>query len=69
MEGGTKVRTSLVGLVVIVLLLAVLIVAPAAVQAAAGPAPAFTLGLFNGKTLSLADLKGTAVILLLWAQW
>jgi hypothetical protein len=35
----------------------------------AGPAPAFTLELFNGQTLRLDDLKGTAVILLFWANW
>lgn len=38
-------------------------------QAAPRPAPAFTLELFNGQTLRLADLKGTAVVLLFWAQW
>jgi hypothetical protein len=43
-------------------------IAPPA-QAAPGPAPAFALELFNGQTLRLADLKGTAVILLFWANW
>ena len=38
-------------------------------RAAQGPAPAFTLDLFNGRTLRLADLKVTAVILLFWTQW
>jgi cytochrome c biogenesis protein CcmG/thiol:disulfide interchange protein DsbE len=33
------------------------------------PAPDFTLEMFNGKSLRLADLKGTAVILLFWARW
>jgi cytochrome oxidase Cu insertion factor (SCO1/SenC/PrrC family) len=50
-------------------LVAMLAVAPAAVRAAPTPAPAFTLELFTGKTLSLADLKGKAVILLFWTQW
>ncbi len=62
-------RSPAVPLAAIVLLAAVLIVAPVAAWAAPGPAPAFTLELFNGKTLSLADLKGTGVILLFWAQW
>lgn len=42
---------------------------PAQVSGASGPAPAFTLGLFDGKTLSLADFKGSPVILLFWAPW
>jgi cytochrome c biogenesis protein CcmG, thiol:disulfide interchange protein DsbE len=41
----------------------------AQVSAASRPAPAFTLGLFDGKTLSLADFKGSPVILLFWAPW
>ncbi len=51
-----------------ILLLAVALIA---VPAVAGPtaAPAFTLELFNGQTLKLADLKGTAVVLLFWTQW
>jgi hypothetical protein len=49
-------------------LVALLIVLPVA-QAAGGPAPAFSLELFNGQTLTLADLKGKAVLLLFWAPW
>ena len=44
-------------------------VLPVQVSAASGPAPAFTLGLFDGKTLSLVDLKGSPVILLFWTPW
>ena len=62
-------RSSAVRLAAVALLVAMLIVAPVVAQAAPGPAPAFTFGLFNGKTLSLADLKGRGVILLFWAQW
>lgn len=55
------------------LVLAVLVVVGAAVvpavQAATTQAPTFTLELFNGQSLRLADLKGTAVILLFWANW
>ena len=54
------------------LVLAVAAVALAALlpaRASAGPAPAFTLELFDGKTLSLADYKGSPVILLFWAPW
>ncbi len=36
-------------------------------QGAARTAPDFTLQLFTGKTLSLNELKGSAVILLFWA--
>lgn len=42
---------------------------PARAVAAWGPAPPFTLGLLDGNTLSLADLKGAPVILLFWAPW
>jgi cytochrome oxidase Cu insertion factor (SCO1/SenC/PrrC family) len=38
-------------------------------QGAPKAAPDFTLQLFNGKTLSLNELKGSAVILLFWAPW
>jgi hypothetical protein len=62
-------RASAVRLAASVLLVTILIVAPVVAHAAPRPAPAFTLDLFNGKTLSLADLKGTGVILLFWAQW
>ena len=48
---------------------AVALVVAVPVQAAQGPAPAFALELFNGHTARLADLKGTAVILLFWTQW
>ncbi|MGQ0569656.1 MAG: peroxiredoxin family protein [Armatimonadota bacterium] len=54
---------------VMVLLVAALMIIPAVAQAATAPAPAFTLELFGGKNLSLADLKGTAVVLLFWANW
>ena len=50
------------------LLLAVALI-PVPAVAAQTAAPAFTLELFNGRQLRLADLKGTAVILLFWAQW
>jgi cytochrome oxidase Cu insertion factor (SCO1/SenC/PrrC family) len=51
----------------VVLLAIALTVLPA--QAAPSPAPAFSLKLFNGQTLQLADLKGKGVVLLFWAQW
>jgi cytochrome oxidase Cu insertion factor (SCO1/SenC/PrrC family) len=53
----------------VVLMLAVMVVAPAVVYAAPAAAPAFSLELFNGKTLTLADLKGRPVVLLFWAEW
>jgi len=53
---------------VVILLLAVALIAVPA-MAAQTAAPAFTLELFNGQTLKLADLKGTAVVLLFWTQW
>jgi cytochrome oxidase Cu insertion factor (SCO1/SenC/PrrC family) len=48
---------------------AVMLVMLPAMQAAPRPAPAFSLELFNGQTLTLADLKGKAVLLLFWAPW
>lgn len=56
-------------LVVCVALCIGIIRAPVALGAPGGPAPSFTLELFTGKTLTLADLKSTAVILLFWTQW
>jgi peroxiredoxin len=38
-------------------------------SAASRLAPAFTLELLDGKTLSLAEYKGSPVILLFWAPW
>ena len=62
-------RTPVIRLAAALLLVVVLAAAPAMVLAAPSPAPAFTLELFSGKSLSLADLKGKAVILLFWAEW
>jgi cytochrome c biogenesis protein CcmG, thiol:disulfide interchange protein DsbE len=42
---------------------------PAHASAAPGLAPAFTLELLDGTTLSLADYRGSPVILLFWAPW
>jgi cytochrome oxidase Cu insertion factor (SCO1/SenC/PrrC family) len=52
-------------------LVAAAMAAPGGTAVLAGPAaaPAFSLELFNGQTLRLADLKGTAVVLLFWANW
>jgi cytochrome oxidase Cu insertion factor (SCO1/SenC/PrrC family) len=50
-------------------LLAGIALVPLTQAAPSGPAPAFTLDLFNGKKLSLADVKGTAIVLLFWANW
>ena len=38
-------------------------------QASAAQAPAFMLEPLGGKTVSLADFKGSPVILLFWAPW
>jgi len=35
----------------------------------ARPAPAFTLGLFDGSTIRLEDFKGKIVFLNFWASW
>jgi hypothetical protein len=42
---------------------------PAQVGGAPALAPQFTVELLDGKTLSLADMKGSPVILLFWAPW
>lgn len=34
-----------------------------------GPAPPFTLELFDGGQLSLADLRGQVVVMNIWASW
>lgn len=39
------------------------------VPIAARPAPTFTLALFDGGTLSLADTRGTPVLINFWASW
>ncbi|HLW60314.1 MAG TPA: hypothetical protein VKV57_10390 [bacterium] len=39
------------------------------VQAGAAPAPTFTLERLNGHSLSLAEFKGSPIILLFWAPW
>lgn len=38
-------------------------------QAPRAPAPAFTLQLLGGGALSLAQMKGSPVVLLFWAPW
>jgi hypothetical protein len=60
-------RTTVLCALILVLLAVTLVVVPA--QAAPRPAPAFALELFNGQTLRLVDLKGTAIIILFWTQW
>ncbi|MDQ7858563.1 MAG: hypothetical protein QN174_13625 [Armatimonadota bacterium] len=59
------------GAVLAALLVAAVAAAPGgtATQAAPAAAPVFSLELFTGQTLRLADLKGTAVVLLFWANW
>lgn len=38
-------------------------------QRASGDAPPFTFTTFEGKTISLADLRGKGVVLNFWASW
>ena len=38
-------------------------------QLQSGPAPDFTLGLFDGGEISLSDLRGQIVVLNFWASW
>lgn len=42
---------------------------PATVESSLGPAPDFTLPLFNGGTLTLRSLRGKPVVLNFWASW
>jgi hypothetical protein len=56
--------------VLAILLVLTAVVCPPAIAGSAPPrAPAFTLELFNGQDLRLADLKNKVVILLFWAEW
>ena len=54
----------------VAVLLAMIVGGPAV---AGGPparqAPPFTLELFNGQSLKLADLTNKVVVLLFWAEW
>jgi len=55
---------------VLVLLIAALAVSvPLAALVPNQPAPGFTLKSLDGKTLSLADLKGKVVVVNFWATW
>ena len=51
------------------LVVALFVVTGGPAQAAPRRAPAFSLELFGGKTLSLESLRGRAVVLLFWAPW
>ena len=73
-RGTTRWLMSRNGLTTRAVALAVAAMAGAAlmlahVSAEAGLAPAFTLELLDGTTLSLADYRGSPVILLFWAPW
>jgi cytochrome oxidase Cu insertion factor (SCO1/SenC/PrrC family) len=55
--------------VAVLAVIAAVVVVPVVAQSAPAQAPAFTLELFNGQTLKLADLKGKHVALFFWAEW
>ena len=42
---------------------------PGAIATIGEPAPDFKLGLFDGESLNLSDLKGDVVVLNFWASW
>jgi hypothetical protein len=54
---------------VLLVLLAVSLAGPSSGQVHRTVAPAFTLTLLDGKTLRLADMRGSPVVLLFWAPW
>lgn len=63
-------RIAAVRILAVVMLVAAIMVVPTVAQSApAAQAPAFTLELFSGQSLKLADLKGKAVVVLFWADW
>jgi len=66
-SSGAVVVTTILREAALLGLIAVLAVLPA--QAAPRTAPAFSLELFDGRTLTLDSLRGSAVILLFWAPW
>ncbi len=64
---GTVTRTAIRA--VLPALLVVLFTGVLSGQVHRAAAPGFTLALLDGKTLSLAELKGSPVVLLFWAPW
>ncbi len=61
---GPVVRAAMAALAVVAL--ALLCPGPARAATSLPPAPDFTLTLLDGKTLTLADLKGKPVLLYFW---
>lgn len=67
-----KVTYTIVGLTVVVFLLLLsygLLSGPRSGPLSEGPAPNFSLQLFNGGQLSLADLRDQVIVVTFWASW
>jgi cytochrome c biogenesis protein CcmG/thiol:disulfide interchange protein DsbE len=64
---ATVILWSVVGLVL--LGLALMLVRSFATQPQSGKAPDFSLGTYDGKTISLASLRGQVVLVNFWASW
>lgn len=59
----------MVGIVAVAVVFGLMLMRQNATQPVDGPAPAFTVELFDGQTMSLADLRGKVVVMNFWASW
>lgn len=68
-QGGRWLVVSFVVALVFLALLAYGVVRQGVSQPKSGPAPEFTLTLFDGSQISLAELRGRPIVLNFWASW
>ncbi len=69
-KGVAEGITLAAGVIVVLLLAYALLGRPAGSPLAIGtPAPDFSLSLFDGRQVSLADLRGQVVVVNFWASW
>ncbi len=68
-RGSSRLLVILAALVIVLASLAYGLVSRGAGPLREGPAPDFTLKLFDGAEVSLSDLQGQIVVLNFWASW